>query len=700
MTEYRALRVNEAVNSLSETFVSVLDDHAVKKQKRIKNRIQPVWFNSKIKEAIVDRDREKRKGNMTAYKGKRNKVLTLVRKAKKEHYHKALVNGKGNSKLLWKNIRELTGSKQTCSPVMIKSNDELLTDPEVISNEFNKYFTQVAESILRSETTLSSPETYEPFESMKTFIDNHVPTGEKFSIPYITEEQALNALLSLDTTKATGTDEMSSKCIKAAAPALARHLSFVINTSIKSGIFPNLWKHAKVFPIYKSGEHTEMNNYRPISVLNILSKIFEKHVHDSLYSYLIKYNLLSENQSGFRKGHSCETGLVSFMNTWHKHIDNHKIIGCVNIDLRKAFDLVNYDILCKKLRMYGCSDLTVTWFESYLKNRKQNVIIDKCASSSLNVNHGVPQGSVLGPLLFILFINDLPLCLSNTHIHMYADDTSLFAIGNDIDEVNQKLNNDLIAVSKWFKCNMLIVNELKTNCMLVCTQQKRARLGSDQLSLYLNNVQITNVKVQKVLGVKIDCNLKFVDHIDDICKKIARHIFLLRKINDYLTLEARQTFYNSYILPCFDYCVTVWGYSSKNSLDRLYKYQKRIGRIILNDFTSNATDIFEILGWLTIYERRDYITLNQVYKCLYENFPVPLQRLFSFRNNQRQLPLRNTGIDLNIPIAKNVFRTKCFDFVGATLWNSTPSHVRNASSLSIFKYLLKKHILSIRDSTV
>ena len=192
---------------------------------------------------------------MTAYKVKRNKVLTLVRKAKKEHYHNALVNGKGNSKLLWKNIRELTGKKQTCSPVMIKSNDELLTDSVFISNEFNKYFTQVAESILRSETTLSSPLTYEPFESMKTFIVTHVSTYEKFSIPYITEEQALKASLSLDTTKATGTDEMSSKCIKAAAPALARHLSFVINTNIKSGVFPNLWKHAKVFPIYKSGVH-------------------------------------------------------------------------------------------------------------------------------------------------------------------------------------------------------------------------------------------------------------------------------------------------------------------------------------------------------------------------------------------------------------------------------------------------------------
>ena len=183
-----------------------------------------------------------------------------------------------------------------------------------------------------------------------------------------------------------------------------------------------------------------------------------------------------------------------------------------------AFDSDNYDIICKKLRIYGCPDLTVTWFESYLKTRKQNVIIHKCASSGVNVIHGVPQGSVLGPLLFILFINDLPLCLSNTHIHMYADDT-LYAIGNDTYEINQKINNDLITVSKWFKCNMLIVNELKTNCMLVCTQQKRARLVSDQLSLYLNNVQITDVEVKKVLGVKIDCNLKFVDHIDDICKK-------------------------------------------------------------------------------------------------------------------------------------------------------------------------------------
>ena len=202
------------------------------------------------------------------------------------------------------------------------------------------------------------------------------------------EEHILNSLNSLDTSKATGIDDLSAKYICLSAPVLACHLCTVINTSVRTGVFPNLWKHAKVFPVFKSGSQKDMNNYRPISILTILSSIIEKHVHDALYMFLCNYDLISVHQSGFRKKHSCETRLSASLSQWHKHIDNNKLIRCVNIDLRKPFGLVNHEILCEKLELYRCDDNTVSRFRSYLKNRKLVICIDDCY---ITLSHGVPQ---------------------------------------------------------------------------------------------------------------------------------------------------------------------------------------------------------------------------------------------------------------------------------------------------------------------
>ena len=244
------------------------------------------------------------------------------------------------------------------------------------------------------------------------------------------------ALKSLDESKATGNDLLAAKYLKLASNGLACHLSEIINTSITKGVFSDLWKSAKVLPIFKNGDNKDMDNYRPISILNILSKIIESHVHNAFYAYLNNHDLISKYQSGFRKSHSCDTGLATLLSNWHKHIDNNDIIGNINIDLRKAFDLLNHGILCKKLEAYGCREITIKWFHSYLYERKQNVFIEKTSSDFMSITHGIPQGSILGPLIFILYINDLPLCLKNGYIHMYADDTSLYVVGKSVENLN------------------------------------------------------------------------------------------------------------------------------------------------------------------------------------------------------------------------------------------------------------------------
>ena len=278
----------------------------------------------------------------------------------------------------------------------------------------------------------------------------------------------------------------------------------------------------KFTPIFKSGDAADMNNYRPISILTILSKLLESHVHDAFYSYLCSYDLISANQSGFRKHHSCETGLASILSDWQRSIDTGLLIGCVNIDLRKAFDLINYEILHKKLKCYGCKDSAISWFRSYLSNRKQTVCVEGQYSKMLKVNHGIPQGSILGPLLFIIFIND---------------DTSLFTMGSNVDNISNQLNNDLTHVSDWFKLNRLVINEGKTNCMLICNTQKRIKLPKKELNVMLNGSNLINVDKQMLLGVTIDNNLRIEAHVDNICKKLSRHIYLFSQIRNCLTFN-------------------------------------------------------------------------------------------------------------------------------------------------------------------
>ena len=460
-----------------------------------------------------------------------------------------------------------------------------------------------------------------------------------------------------------------------------------------TGVFPKLWKQAKVFPIFKDGKRSDMNNYRPISILSILSKVIESHVHDSFYVFLSSFDLISKHQSGFRKHHSCETGLAALLSHWHEQIDNNKLIGCINIDLRKAFDILNHNILCEKLKIYKCSEVTVSWFRSYLSNRWQAVYLEDSQSKMLPIIHGIPQGSILGPLLFIMFVNDLPLCLMHSFIHMYADDTSFYVTGKNLNELNTLINSDLENVSRWFALNHLVINASKTNCMLVCTQQKHVRLGNVNLNVSINESLIQNVEHQNILGITIDNCLKFQLHVDNICKKLAKLCYLFTQVQNCLTYEGKHAFYNSYVLPCLDYCVTTWGYSSKTNLDKLYRYQKRIGRLILNDSECNSDVLFARLGWLSIYERIDFLTAKLVYKCLFDEAPESLKCLFSIRENRS---LRNAGIDLSLPFPKHEFRKKCFEYAGAKIWNSLPTAVRTANNVDIFKMTVKNHIISLR----
>ena len=299
-------------------------------------------------------------------------------------------------------------------------------------------------------------------------------------------------------------------------------------------------------------------------------------------SFLISHNALHSTQSGFRPNHSCETALLQMISKFHEAINNGQIIGMVMVDFRKAFDLVDHTLLLKKLRHYKISDETLLWFSSYLLKRKQKVVINNIESTTENIVCGVPQGTILGPLLFLMFINDLPLYTDNVFTDLYADDTTIYQISNSQHFIEQDLQMALQKLSVWCKLNGMLLNTKKTKVIFITTSQKRLHLHNSILNLTFNNDSLKNIDNDKVLGIYIDNNLTWSILTQFIAKKISSNLWLLSRLKDYLSLEHRVQFYKTYIQPHIDYCSTVWGGTAHSNLDRIHRLQKRAVKIILD----------------------------------------------------------------------------------------------------------------------
>ena len=317
--------------------------------------------------------------------------------------------------------------------------------------------------------------------------------------------------------------------------------------------FPEKWKEGKVTPLHKNGHKDGTNNYWPLSVLpvSVLSKLLEKHVHDSLMFYLASNtcNLLHSTQSGFRPNHSCETTLLQMTNKCLDAIKNSQMIGMVMIDFRKTFDLIDHTQLLKKLKYYKISEETISWFSSCLLERKQKVFVNNTLSDSEDILCGVPQGSILGPLLFLIFINDLPLHIDNVLTYLYADDTTLYCTGRSQACTEQQLQAAFYKLSNWCKQNGMLINTAKTKVMLFTTPQKHIHLNENTLKLTLNNEILTVVTSDKILGIHIDNNLTWADHTNAVAKKVVSNLWLLSRIKEYLSTDQRVQFYKPAFNP-------------------------------------------------------------------------------------------------------------------------------------------------------
>ena len=535
---------------------------------------------------------------MDSYRHVRNKVNVLNIQLKKQYYTNKISACQGNMKESWKAINELLSKRSKSSNTdCLKESGSETVQKEDISNAMNSFFCSVGKDLADKIDTAPNPLLSGDYEINKHKTIFHFRTIEV--------QEIRDAFATVKTAKSFGTDNISSYFLKLALPFIENSLVFLFNTSIETSCFSDSRKVARVTPIFKDGDKTEKSNYRPISVLPVISRLFEKLVTNQLYQYVNDNGHFSSGQSGFLRLHSTVTCLLKNTDDWYNGMDLERLVGLVFIDLKKAFDTVDHSILCKKLNHYGVKQGELSWFESYLSNRKQFCRVNGVDSKIGGIEFGVPHGSCLGPLLFLIYINDLPQAVQDSTVSMYADDTSLCYQSHDLTRLNEAINSDLKKLDTWLQGNKLSLNLAKTHSMLISTKQKQNILKSQNKDLdrKIRENELEVVKKTKYLGVQIDCSLDWKEQIKVVFNKVSRAVGFLRHAKSFLRKETLQTLYTGIVEPHLRYCCSVWGCAGVTEINQLQKLQNRAARIKTNSsYDAPSRPLIEGMGWKTVDE--------------------------------------------------------------------------------------------------
>lgn len=603
--------IQEAINKHLPVRRVRYHKHRHRKEKWITTGIvKSITFRDKLyakfkKTSPLDPLYETLKTNLGTY----NRILKKnIRMAKQSYFHTQFQKFQTDIKKTWMTIKDVMGSSKskTLFPTHFEINDENTEDSVVIANAFNKYFAEIGPNLADK---IHCPQNIK----FQNYLNS--PTQQQFSFQEVNAESVSKIIDSLKSKPSYGWDGMSSNLLKTIKNSILESLTLIVNQVLLNGVFPDKLKVAKVTPVFKKGSNKLLSNYRPISVLPAISKVIEKIMHKQIHEYFTISKFYYTSQYGFRSLHSTELAAAELTDRLYTTMDQNQVPLNIYLDLSKAFDTLDHDILLQKLQYYGLTDSALHLLQSYLTNRKQYVVFKEVKSEIKLVTTGVPQGSVLGPLLFIIYMNDFVNASSDFYPIIYADDSTLFASLNSfLPNADQRIDLELMKITHWLMANKLSLNASKTKAMLFHMPQKKV----SPPKLTLNSIQVEYVTHFDFLGITLDSSLSWNHHISKITNKISKTTGILNRLKRYLPQYILKTIYNTLVMPHLTYGILLWGCKC----DKVFKLQKKALRIIFNaKFNAHTDPLFIQSRLLKIQDIRLMYELKFAYKLINDLLP-------------------------------------------------------------------------------
>ena len=662
-------------------------------KKDIKFRDKP-WINNEIKKMMRIRDKvlsklKKRNDDATKalYQKFRNRVAVSLKESKANYFHNFFHTNGNNMKLLWSGLKSIISNKNSKVNIISKLNDvngNLTNDPAVIANTFNDFFVNVAGNVAKGiPRTRKSPMDYLGTRNEHSF----------FMTPVIPMEVS-DTISLLNTGKSIGPNSIPTKLLKILSLHICSPLSDIINDSFQSGTFPEKLQLAKVILLFKKGCPLTASNYRPISLLSVFSKIIEKVMYKRLYDFLELHTILYNFQFGVRASHSINHALISLTEMIKNTLDN-KRFGCgIFLDLQKAFDTVNHEILLNKLEHHGIRGIALTWFRSYLSNREQYVSVNGYNSQNLNVTCGVPQGSVLGPLLFLIYINDIPSASSKFAFYLFADDTSIYFESGNLEQLQKVVNSELKHIKKWLDANKLALNVDKTNFVIFHSPQKPLY---ENITIKFGKQHVTKANHVKFLGLLLDENLSWKHHLSELSKKLARTCGMFLKVRHLLPTDVLVSLHYSLFASFLQYGIVVWGLTYDTYIKPIFILQKKVVRAItFNNFSAPSAPIFLTLRLLKLQDLFEMKLLTFVYEAVNKLSPSCFHEFVDVLSQVHQHDTRQARKGDILLTRKNSLQygLKSIRYAGAKSWNSISHVIKQAPTVMSFRHQLKLHFFA------
>ena len=694
---YNSITIDEKAENFENLIMKTLDTHAPLRRIKIGHTKLKLKLSKDTLLVIKERDKALAKWRRTKnaedrgkFKQLRNKVVGLIRNERKL----LQIQGARTQKGAWAIMAEMQKQCESKGPpTKLVDGERVIRKQEELAQHMSDYFENKVQSNKRLLDGQVAP--YDPAERMKSKTNKNI---QELKLKTVTEKEVMEILKSLKNTKGSGLDGVPNMALKMGRETISKPLCHIINASITNNEVPQKYKEAKLVPLWKKGDDTKACNYRPISLLQKVSLCLENVIHSQLTQHLIRNNLIHQELHGFVRGKGTMTACTTLFDTWARAVNDGDYAGILCCDLQGAFDIVSHDILLQKLKVLGVSDGTCAWMKSYLTGRTQRVAIGNKLSSAVELDTGVAQGSRLGPLLFLCFTIDLPMCTRNSPLTVFADDSCNTVVGKCPLEIKEKLNENAKDLEDYILANRMILAEHKTEWLIACSQ-RRNREGLEDLTIEVKGKSFKQKNYIKLLGIIISNRLTWgtmLHGVQDIphrekekwqmglSKLLTNRIWLLRRLQ-IKDIKVRKMLGEGVFMSKLAYGTPTWGGMNQSELDCLQKIQTKAARVILNKKSGETWEVLKDCGWLSVRNTIKYHTLILIHSVrlgnkdsyLYKKLMGPRAVLSD------KIPVYNEDMHTQL---KNSFTVR-----GACNWNDLPFPIR-ASLPKDFKRNLKTHL--------